>query len=246
MQDFSRFIVIPFNHSNGKTFNNKKYHTHCDQCGREIGFRAKRNDEYLCGSCVAKKRIKQYGNPMQGRAQDPTKFRQTHGNVNYSDYKTYMDSEGKNKRKYRMTCSGCEADRGYLVHHEATRTCLRCHTTKYTKKTKEQRRLYNCVKANINARFKNRNLLKQKGVFRHLPYTIHDLMQHLESKFEPWMNWGNHGLYSVHRKTWQIDHIRADSDFTYVSTSDGPFKQSWALSNLQPLESLANIKKSNH
>lgn len=178
---------------------------------------------------------------MKGKKQISSKFRNTYTNVDYTDYKLNIN----NKRLYKMTCITCGADRGYKIHNEATRSCLKCHALKQMKKTPEQKKIYNCMKANINSRFRHRNLLKQEGIFRHLPYTIHELIKHLESKFEPWMNWNNHGLYNPNKKTWQIDHIIADSKFTYTSTEDQGFKDSWALSNLAPLESMANIIKSN-
>jgi len=176
----------------------------------------------------------------KGHKQDPTKFRETYPNVNYTDYTLNC----RNKRLYKMTCSQCNANRGYKIHNEAKRTCLKCHTKKYTKKTKEQKKIYNSMKANINVRFKHRNLEKQEGIFRHLPYTIHELMRHLESQFEPWMNWNNHGLYSPHRETWQIDHVKPDSSYCYNDVKDKEFIESWSLENLQPLESMANILKS--
>lgn len=70
-------------------------------------------------------------------------------------------------------------------------------------------------------------------------YTINDLIEHLESKFESWMTWDNYGK-------WDIDHIRPKSLFNYEAPKDLEFKQCWALKNLQPLEHIANIKKSNH
>ena len=176
----------------------------------------------------------------KGHKQDPSKFRATYANVNYTDFILNR----RNKRLYNMTCLECGEDRGYKIHNEALRSCLKCHTLKYTKKTKQQKKIYDCMKANINSRFKQRNLLKQKGTFRHLPYTIHDLVKHLESQFEPWMNWENHGVYTPHKKTWQIDHIVADSKFGYSCVTDQEFKDSGSLSNLRPLESLQNILKS--
>lgn len=177
----------------------------------------------------------------KGHKQDPTKFRQTYENVDYDDFILNR----RNKRLYRMKCLECNSDRGYKIHNEAKRTCLKCHTKRYTKKSSEQKKIYNSMKANINVRFKHRNLSKQEGIFRHLPYTIHELMKHLESLFEPWMNWDNHGTYSKHRKTWQIDHIKPDSSFSYQDVTDKEFLDSWDLSNLRPLESLENIIKSN-
>lgn len=42
-----------------------------------------------------------------------------------------------------------------------------------------------------------------------------------------------------------IPYIHPDSDFIYHSVTDEGFLKSWSLSNLRPLESMANILKSN-
>ncbi len=71
-------------------------------------------------------------------------------------------------------------------------------------------------------------------------YTLQDLIQRLETQFDENMNWGNYGSYFV------IDHIKPRSLFSFMIAEDQEFKECWALSNLQPLEKIANIKKSNH
>lgn len=85
----------------------------------------------------------------------------------------------------------------------------------------------------------------QKAIFDHLPYTSTELKQHLESQFEPWMSWENHGKYDPNRKTWQIDHIIPQSKLPFDSFRHENFNKLWALENLRPLETIANIKKSN-
>lgn len=177
----------------------------------------------------------------KGHRQDPTKFRNTYQNVDYCDF--ILNT--RNKRLYKMKCILCGSDRGYKIHNEALRSCLKCHTKKYTKKSKEQKRIYNSMKANMNVRFAARKINKDMGIFRWLPYTLQDLMTHLESQFEPWMTWDNHGVYNPRKRTWQIDHIIPDSSFKYESLTDQGFKDSWALSNLRPLDSMENILKSN-
>jgi hypothetical protein len=74
---------------------------------------------------------------------------------------------------------------------------------------------------------------------------MQQLKQHIESLFESWMNWENHGSYNSNYRTWQIDHINPHSSFHYENMDCEEFKKCWALSNLRPLESLANIKKGN-
>jgi len=70
-------------------------------------------------------------------------------------------------------------------------------------------------------------------------YTLEELIAHLEAQFEDWMNWDNYG-------EWHIDHIKPVSLFNFTSVDDKEFKECWALENLQPLEAMENIIKSNN
>ena len=56
-----------------------------------------------------------------------------------------------------------------------------------------------------------------------------------------WENYG--GKTNDPCQTWHIDHIIAQSKFKYESLDDLKFKECWALSNLRPLEKIANMKK---
>ena len=80
---------------------------------------------------------------------------------------------------------------------------------------------------------------------KYLPYTLEELQLHLESLFEPWMTWENHGIADPNRKTWQIDHIIPQSLLPFDSFDHPNFFTCWALENLRPLEALENIKKGN-
>ena len=66
--------------------------------------------------------------------------------------------------------------------------------------------------------------------------TINELRKHLESKFEPWMNWENQGLGG-----WDIEHIKACFHFNMADPKKQRACFNW--SNLQPMEHIANIKK---
>ncbi len=70
-------------------------------------------------------------------------------------------------------------------------------------------------------------------------YTVIDLKQHLESKFQEGMTWQNYGQFG-----WHIDHIKAKSHFVYTSAEEIQFKECWALKNLQPLWWYDNLSKS--
>ena len=70
-----------------------------------------------------------------------------------------------------------------------------------------------------------------------LGYTGKELVVHIESLFEPWMSWENHGRGPG---TWQIDHIRPVNTFP---ADESPSVVN-ALLNLRPLESLQNLRRS--
>lgn len=68
-------------------------------------------------------------------------------------------------------------------------------------------------------------------------YTVADLMLHLERQFPKGMTWDNRDL-------WHIDHVLPLASF-HFETPDGPeFRAAWALSNLRPIWSADNLKKS--
>lgn len=89
------------------------------------------------------------------------------------------------------------------------------------------------IRSRLRSRFLNKN---HKSTFSFLPYTIDDLMKHLESLFKPEMTWQNYGQ-------WHIDHIKPDCLFNYKSVEDEEFQKCWALKNLQPLWAQENFIK---
>jgi len=71
-------------------------------------------------------------------------------------------------------------------------------------------------------------------------YSLEKLIDRLEYQFDNKMNWQNYGSY------WWVDHKKARSLFNYTLPEEQAFKDCWCLANLQPLEKIENIKKSNH
>lgn len=112
------------------------------------------------------------------------------------------------------------------------------------------------LRANISsaiwkALVKNQGSKKRKSILNCLPYSIEELKQHLESKFEDWMTWNNYGRYDVitwdnNDKTtwkWQIDHITPQIKLPFASMEEPNFLICWSLDNLQPLNAKDNIIK---
>lgn len=70
-------------------------------------------------------------------------------------------------------------------------------------------------------------------------YTVDQLKRHIEKQFKDGMSWENYGSY------WEIDHKIPITVFNFETPEDIDFKRCWALKNLQPLETITNIRKSN-
>lgn len=108
-------------------------------------------------------------------------------------------------------------------------------------------RLRKNISRDINCMLTFLGKKKNASCLKYLPYSIQDLKQHLESKFEPWMNWNNHGTYTrnyddLDQSTWKwsIDHIIPQSKLPYTSMEEDNFKKCWALENLRPLSAKQN------
>lgn len=85
-------------------------------------------------------------------------------------------------------------------------------------------------------------------------YSMDELRQYIEGRFEGWMTWNNQGVYHPTRWndndqstwTWQLDHIIPQSDLPYNSMTDDNFKKCWALNNLRPISAKLNHEDGVH
>ena len=109
----------------------------------------------------------------------------------------------------------------------------------------QRNRKKNNPKLRLNANFSTvigRSLKRKKecsSKWDILPYTLEELMQHLESKFTEGMDWDGYG------PIWHLDHKIPLSVFNFKTIHDIDFKKAWALDNLQPLFARDNLKKGN-
>lgn len=95
---------------------------------------------------------------------------------------------------------------------------------------------------------KNKSSKQGESCLKYLPNTIEELKIHIESLFEPWMTWENHGIYVTKSWNdsdqstwkWQIDHIIPHSTFQYTSMEVQSFKDCWSLDNLRPYSAKQN------
>ena len=114
----------------------------------------------------------------------------------------------------------------------------------YSKRIKTDNlfKLKNKIRLSIIKSFKQNKMLKVSKTSEILGCSYEEFKKHIESKFESWMNWNNHGLYSGELNYgWDIDHIiPLDS----AITEEDVIKLNH-YTNLQPLCSYINrvIKK---
>ncbi len=151
--------------------------------------------------------------------------------------------------------------RSYLKKKEQDRSKLRSDTAaaeyqKYKKTINKNRhariqndpilKMRKWVSSGIYSALKNSGSSKRGlSVMSALPYSIEDLVKHIESLWEPWMSWDNHGKFTHKQKTWQIDHVYAQSLLPFDSLDHPNFLKCWSLENLRPLESIKNLEKGN-
>lgn len=219
----------------------KYYRASCCKCGVDRGYQRKHLLDRLCGSCASIDKNKKHGNSMQGRKHKNTeKFRKhSYSHYDYSDSLVEYSKSGNKRIKYRKNCPSCSVDMGYHRNVDGNRVCKVCRDKAITKYTPEQKRIRCSIKANIGARLRARNSGKNHtSTFSMLPYSFEELLERLESNFQPGMSWDNYG-------EWEIDHIMPDSWFSYGSYEDEDFLKSWSLDNLQPLWKSDNASKSN-
>lgn len=152
-------------------------------------------------------------------------------------------------------CLNCNNDNIFV---KSSRNDIKIRNKKYRQKK------YNNGKNDILFKFRlqlsgsiRRQLKKNNGsknnesILKYLPYSIEDLKNYLESLFEPWMTWENHGTYNrtiwddndSSTWTWHIDHIISQHKLPYVHMTDENFKRCWSLSNLRPLSAKINVIK---
>jgi hypothetical protein len=93
------------------------------------------------------------------------------------------------------------------------------------------------IRAAIGSSFKNNGYKKGSKTEEILGCTFDELKFHLESNFEDWMNWDNHGKYNGELNYgWDIDHILPIS----IAQSEEEVVKLNNYNNLQPLCSYVN------
>jgi hypothetical protein len=172
-------------------------------------------------------------------------------------HKPYTDEQKAAKRAYvkerraHLKSITPPADAAKLARRKASRVrALDKWRTENPEKARESR-LKSCAKHRATPRGKINNSVRaifndaircNYGKSKYtdiLGYTWGDLRAHLESLFTDGMTWALYIEGQIH-----LDHIKPLKLFHYESVDDPAFKEAWALSNLQPLWRIDNLRKS--
>jgi hypothetical protein len=150
---------------------------------------------YKCKSCV-KKYNKKYYQKYQSEIIEHKKRYQKENIDQYreSQRKSYI----KNKDKHN--------ERSKKYHQKYKPRKNKKRSDKY--KTDPLYKVECIMRARIHNALKDKNHDKKNKTTSILGCTYDELKKHIESLFEPWMNWDNHGLYNgEYNHGWDIDHI---------------------------------------
>ena len=184
----------------------------------------KSKEYYLKNKEYRKERSKE--NFLKNREKRIIQMKELHFKNKEDDNKRMREHYSQNKEQYQ------EQHKKYRSKPKTKELTRKRFRNRY--KTDINFRLKNICKGRIWSALKLKN--KSGATMKLIGCTIDELRQHIESKFEPWMNWENQGLGG-----WDIDHIKACFHFNLEDPEQQRACFNW--SNLQPMEHIANIKK---
>jgi hypothetical protein len=195
-----------------------------------------------CKSCTKqysldnKNRIKEYKRSYR------EKNRET---LNISDNKYYQDNKDIIREKQRIYYDNNREEIKEIQrkYREENREILTLKNREYTKKYKISKSsdklwiLSSNIRSMMGNSFRNNGYSKKSKTENILGCTFEDFKLYLESKFEVWMNWENHGKFNSELNYgWDIDHI---IPLDTAETEDDIIKLNH-FTNLQPLCSYTN------
>lgn len=160
------------------------------------------------------------------------------GKKRYAEDEEFRERAKDNAQRWRITNHERKRQRARQYYQEN-----KSEIQKRTRKKQEKNpwlRLRGNIRSRVCEALKAAGSSKNgQSVFRHLPYSLMDLKNHLELQFEDWMNWSNYG------DAWQLDHVVPQALFPYDSMDSENFFLCWDLKNLRPLSDRRNLEEGN-
>jgi hypothetical protein len=106
-------------------------------------------------------------------------------------------------------------------------------------------KLKKTIRTAISKAFKNSGFTKKSKTYEILGCSFEEFKRQIETQFEPWMNWNNHGKYNGEfNYGWDLDHIKPIS----LAKTEEDLLTLSMWTNFQPLCSKTNreIKMGNY
>lgn len=157
-------------------------------------------------------------------------------------YAANAESERRAQREYRVQNKErvLERDRAYRIRNlEKIRAQERVSgLAKFHKRYRVDIAYTLKVRTSALVRASLKAVGKSRKTQELLGFSATELRAHLESKFTEGMTWEKFMDGKIH-----IDHVRPVSSFNITSDTCSEFKACWALSNLQPLWGVDNLRK---
>jgi hypothetical protein len=223
----------------------------CKKCGIEKDFsefyyEKKSKDGYraMCKICIS-----EY---QKGRKEERKLYLEIYNEKNediLKDKKRKYYQENKEKLKiYRAEYTEKNKEKinkKVKEYYENNKRKIDEYTLKYTKDRILNDPLFYLkykIRRLINVSIRNKGYTKKSRTYQILGCSFDEFKIYIESKFEHWMNWTNHGAYNIeYNTTWQLDHIIPIS----LAESENDIIKLNHYTNFQPLCSRKNIEKSN-
>jgi hypothetical protein len=222
----------------------KKYTEFHKQKGRKDGYRSH------CKLCVKNESENYYNDNKEKILLEKKDYYDKNGQLIKEKRKEYVNnnlekvkittnnSYHKNKIKYR------ETQKKYRINNKGKIRDIQNKIARNKYSLDPTYKLKSRIKNVLYYALKSISLVKKNRTHEILGCSYSELKLYLESKFESWMNWNNHGLYNGElNHGWDIDHI---IPLSIAKTEDDVIKLNH-YTNLQPLCSKINrdIKRNN-
>jgi len=194
--------------------NGKYYYSICKQCKREY-----RVENYERESEIRKQRDEINKDKINEQKREYRK-----GDV----YKQYRINNTEKYKEYNIE---------YYKNNKDKVNKQKLEYIKNKYKNNELFRLSQNIRRGISLSFKKNGFTKKSRTYEILGCTYEEFKVHIESLWQPWMNWDNYGLYNGELNYgWDIDHIIPSSS----SESEEDIIKLNHHTNLQPLCSKVN------
>lgn len=194
--------------------NGKSYYSMCKECKKKY-----RTENYEHETILRKIRDKNNKELINKQKREYRK-----GSV----YKEYREL---NKEKY------IKYNKEYYLNNKEK---LNKYKTDYIREKRQTNHIFKLndnIRSSIYRSIKKNGYTKKSRTHEILGCTFDEFKNHLESQFEPWMNWDNYGLYNGEPNYgWDIDHIIPSSS---AINEEGVIALNH-YTNLQPLCSKVN------